>query len=148
MYILSWKNPPKLFRFVNLLLENKILPLWILRNCVTPLQCFNAIFLAKSPDSPWLFGTQVPWLSLTLARNELKSSHIFLTLNTRSLKNIQAEDLHNFKEILLVMYVYHKPPFTFEVSFSTSTYDARWMCFNFTYILMNIVRSIDLHNSL
>ena len=49
----------------------------------------------------------------------------FLTLNPRSLKDIQAEDLHNFKDILLVMYVYHNPAFTFEVSFSTSTYDAR-----------------------
>ena len=34
-------------------------------------------FLAKFSDSPWLFGTQVPWLSLTLARNELQGSHIF-----------------------------------------------------------------------
>ena len=46
------------------------------------------------------------------------------------------------------MYVYHKAAFTFEVSFSTSTYDARWMWFNFTHILMNIVGSIYLHNSL
>ena len=148
MYILSWKNPPKLFRFVNLLLENKILPLWILRNCVTPLQGFNAIFLAKSPDSPWLFGTQVPWLSLTLARNELQSSHIFSNSKSKEFKGYSSRRFNNFKEILLVMYVYHNPAFTFEVSFSTSTYDARWMCFNFTYILMNIVRSIDLHNSL
>ena len=47
-----------------------------------------------------------------------------------------------------MMYVYHKAAFTFEVSFSTSTYDATWMCFNFTHILMNIVGSIHLHNSL
>ena len=46
------------------------------------------------------------------------------------------------------MYVYHKAAFTFEESFSTSTYDARWMSFNFKYILMNIVGSIDLQNSL
>ena len=72
----------------------------------------------------------------------------FLTLNPRSWKDIQRENLHNFKEILLMMYVYHKAAFTFEVSFSTSTYDARWMCFNFTHILMNIVGSIDLHDSL
>ena len=72
----------------------------------------------------------------------------FLNLNSRILKEIQGENLHNFKEILLMMYVYHKAAFTFEVSFSTSTYDARWMCFNFTHILMNIVGSIDLHNSL
>ena len=46
-----------------------------------------------------------------------------------------------------MMYVYLKAAFTFEVSFSTSTYDARWMYFNFTHILMNIVGSIDLHES-
>ena len=46
------------------------------------------------------------------------------------------------------MYDYHKAVFTFEVSFSTPTYDARWMCFNFTHNLMNIVGSIDLHNNL
>ena len=44
--------------------------------------------------------------------------------------------------------VYHKVAFTVEVSLSTSTYDARWMCFNFTHILMNIVGSIELHDSL
>ena len=38
---------------------------------------------------------------------------------------MQGENLHNFKEILLMMYVYHKAAFTFEVSFCTSTYDAR-----------------------
>ena len=47
-----------------------------------------------------------------------------------------------------MMYVYHNAAFTLEVSFSTFTYDAKWMCFNFTHILMNIVGSIDLHNSL
>ena len=47
-----------------------------------------------------------------------------------------------------MLYVCHEAAFTFEVSFSTSTYDARWMCFNFTYILMNMVGSIDLNNSL
>ena len=76
IYIIFWKNSPEFFRFVNLLLENKILPLWILQNCVTTLQGFNPIVLAKIPDSPWLFGTQVPWLSLTLARNKLQGSHI------------------------------------------------------------------------
>ena len=126
--------PPEFFRFVNLLLENKILPLWILQNCVAPLQGFKPSFLAKFPDSPWLFESQVPWLSLTLARNELQGSHIF--------RNFQ-----NFKEILLMIYCYHKATFTFKVRFSTSTYDARWMCFNFTHILMNMVGSIDLHDS-
>ena len=48
--------------------------------------------------------------------------------------DIQGENVHNFKEILLMMYVYHKAAFTFEVIFSTSTYDARWMCFNATVI--------------
>ena len=68
----------------------------------------------------------------------------FLSLNPSSLKEIQGENLHNFKKILLMMYVYHKAAFTFEVSLSASTYDARWMYFNFTHI----VGSIDLHNSL
>ena len=45
-----------------------------------------------------------------------------------------------------MIYFYHKVAFTFEVSFSTSTYDARRMCFNVPHILMNIVESIDLHN--
>ena len=69
--------PPEFFRFVNLLLEKKLLPVRNLQNCVTLLQGFRPIFLAKFPDSPWLFGTQVPWLSLTLARNELQGLHIF-----------------------------------------------------------------------
>ena len=48
-----------------------------------------------------------------------------------------------------MMYVDHMAAFTFEVSFSPSTYDARWMYFNFTHILMSIVGSIDLQiNSL
>ena len=46
------------------------------------------------------------------------------------------------------MYDYHKAVFTFEVSFSTPTYDGRWMYFNFTHSLMNTVGSIDLHNNL
>ena len=47
-----------------------------------------------------------------------------------------------------MMYVYHKAAFTFDVTFSAPTYDARRMCLNFTHILMKIVGSIDLHNSL
>ena len=31
-----------------------------------------------------------------------------------SLKVIQGENLHNFKEILLMVYVYHKAVFTLE----------------------------------
>ena len=58
----------------------------------------------------------------------------FLTLNPRSLKDIQGENLQNFREILLMMYVYHKAAFTFKICFSTSTYDATWICFNFTQI--------------
>ena len=46
------------------------------------------------------------------------------------------------------MYVNHVAAFTFEANFSTPTYDARWMCFNFTHSLINIVGSIDLHNRL
>ena len=52
-----------------------------------------------------------------------KVQYFFLSLNPRSLNEIQGENLHNFK-ILLVMHVYRKTAFTFEVSFSTSTYDA------------------------
>ena len=40
-------------------------------------QGFHPISLAKFLDFSWLFGTQVPWLSLTLTRNELEGSHIF-----------------------------------------------------------------------
>ena len=61
-----------------------------------------------------------------------------------SFKEIHGENLHNFTEILFMIYVYHCAAFTFEVSFSTPTYDARWMCFN----LMNKVGSIDLHDSM
>ena len=32
-----------------------------------------------------------------------------------------------------MMYIYHKAAFTFEGIFSTSTYDARRMCFHFTH---------------
>ena len=49
----------------------------------------------------------------------------FLSLNARSFKEIQGENLHNFKELLPMMYVYHKAAFTFEVSFCTPTYDGR-----------------------
>ena len=61
---------------------------------------------------------------------------------------IQGENLDNFKEILLMMYVYYKAACTFEVIFSTSTYDSRWFCFNFIHFLMNIFGSTDLNNSL
>ena len=44
--------------------------------CVTP-SGIQPNFLAKFPDSPWLFWTQVPLLSLTLARNELQGLHMF-----------------------------------------------------------------------
>ena len=47
-----------------------------------------------------------------------------------------------------MMYVYHNAAFTFELSFSTSTYEAKWMCFNVIHLLINIVGSIDLDNSL
>ena len=96
-------------------------------------------FFAKFPDFPWFFGTQVPWLSLTSARSELQGSHIF---STSKFKEFQGENLHNFTEILFMNKI------TFVASFSTPTYDVRWMCFNFTHNLMNIVGSIDLHNSL
>ena len=36
-----------------------------------------------------------------------------------SLTDIQGEGLHHFKDILLMMYVYHKAAFTFEASFSS-----------------------------
>ena len=44
----------------------------------------------------------------------------FLTLNPRSLKNIQGKNLYNLKEVLLMMNFYYKAAFTFEVSFFTS----------------------------
>ena len=47
-----------------------------------------------------------------------------------------------------MIYVYHKAAFKFEVSFSTPTYVAKWMVFNFTHSLKDTVESIDLHNSL
>ena len=48
-----------------------------------------------------------------------------------------------------MIYIYHnKAAFIFAAWFSTHTHDARWMCFNFTHSLMNLVGSIDLHNSL
>ena len=46
------KKPPEFFGFVNLLSENKILPLWILQNCETPHLGYNPIF------------SKVFWLSL------------------------------------------------------------------------------------
>ena len=79
-------SPPEFFRFVNLLLANKLLRQRILQNCVTLLQSFHQIFLAKFPDSPRLFGTQVPWLSLTLARNELQSWIIFPKSKSKEFK--------------------------------------------------------------
>ena len=112
------------------------------------LQRFNPIFLAQFPDFPWLFETQVPWISLNLVRNELQGSDIFPNSKSRSVKNVQQGNLNNFKKILLMMYVYQKAAFTFYASFFTSSYDARWLYFNFTHILMNIVGSSDLHNSL
>ena len=97
----------------------------------------NEITLEQKIDFPWIS----PEMNYRV--------HIFfLGLNSRILKEIQGENLHSFKEILLMMYVYHKAAFNFEVSFPTLTYDARWICFNFTHILMNTVGSIDLHNSL
>ena len=139
---------PDFFRFVKLLLAKKLLRLRILQNCVKLLLGFHPIFLAKLPDSPWLFGTQVAWLSLTLSRNKLQGSIIFPKSKSKEFKEIQGGNLHNFKDTLLTMYVYHKAAFTFEVNVSTSTYGARGMCFKFTHVLMNIVGSIDLHNSL
>ena len=49
-----------------------------------------------------------------------KVQTFFPTLNPSSLKDIQGENLHNFKDILLMTYVYHKTTFNFEVRFSTS----------------------------
>ena len=54
-----------------------------------------------------------------------KVQTFLLTLNPKSLKDIQGENFHNFREILFMMYVYHKAAFTFQVSFSTPTCDAR-----------------------
>ena len=138
--------PPEFFKFFNLLIVNKLLRLQILQNFVTTLHGFHLIFLATFPHSPWLFGTQVPWISLTSTRNKLQGS-IIPKPKSKEFKWDSRRKLHNCK-ILLVMYVYHKATFTFEVSFSTSTYDVRWMCFNVKHILMNIVGTIYLNTSL
>ena len=100
---------------------------------------FPLNFFAKFPNFPWFFGTQVPWLSLISARSVLQGSHIF---STSKFKEFQGENLHNFTEILFMNKI------IFVANFSTPTYDVRWMCFNFTHNLINIVGSIDLHNSL
>ena len=106
-------------------------------------QSFHPIFLARFPGFPWPFGTQVPWLSLTYARNESQGLLIInINLNSSSFKEIHGENLHTFKVILLMMYAYHKAAFTFEESFSTLAYDATWMCFNFTHSLMNVVEAL------
>ena len=135
----------KFFRFFNLLLENKLSPLRILQNCVTLLQDFHAIFFDKVP---WLSPAFWDSSSLSFPKMNYNVHTFFLSLNSTSLNKIQGENVHNFKEILLMMYVYRKTAFIFEVSFSTSTYGAKRMCLNFTHILMNIFRSIDLHKSL
>ena len=117
-------GPLVFFRFVNLLLAKKLLRLQILPNCVTLPQCFHPIFF------PWLSLAFWDSSSLTFADfNQgwiIRFYRFFLSLNPRSLKEIHGE------RILLTMYVYHNAAFTFEASFSTSIYDARWMCFNFT----------------
>ena len=46
------------------------------------------------------------------------------------------------------MHDYHKAAFPYEVSFSTPTYDAKWVCFNFTHSFMNIIGRSDVHNNL
>ena len=83
------KKPQEFFRFVNLLLADKLLRLRILQNCVTPPQDFYPIIFAKLPDSLWLLGSPVPWLSLTLARNELQGLIIFPKSKS---KEIQGEN--------------------------------------------------------
>ena len=145
IYILSVKNLPWFFRFAIFTLRK---------------QDFTTVKSAKLCDTPSRFQpnffSKVPWLSLafwdssSLTFPDFSQKWItrFTHLNPMSLKVIQGENLHNFKEILLMMYVYHKAAFTFEERFSTFTYDARRMCFNFTHILMIIVGTIDLHNSL
>ena len=97
IHILFWKKSPAFFIFVNFLLENKLLPLWIPESCVTPLQGFYPIFLAKFSDSPWLFGAQVPWLSLNLARNELQVSHIFPKSKSKEFKGDSRKKITKFQ---------------------------------------------------
>ena len=85
IYILFWKNLAEFFRFVNLLLENKILPLWFLQNCVTPVQGFNPIFFWQSSLAlPGFLGLKLldfPWLSPEM--NYMVHT-FFLSLNPRS----------------------------------------------------------------
>ena len=81
---------PEFFRLVNLLLANKLLRLQILQNIVRLLQGFYTIFLAKFPDSSWLFGTQVHWLSVTLSRN-VRCITLISVCNFQSMKSHVVE---------------------------------------------------------
>ena len=83
-------------------------------------QDFTPVHSAKLSDIPsgfqHSFFSKVPWLSLafwdssSLTFPDFSQKWItrFTHLNPMSLKVIQGENLHNFKEILLMMYVYHK----------------------------------------
>ena len=103
------------------------------------------VFMISISRQLQLFTSRLGIRSLGLARNYYRLYTFFLSLNPKSLNEIQGE---NFKEILLRMCVDHKAAFTSEVSFSTPKYDARWMYFTFKYSLMDIAGSIHLHNSL
>ena len=102
----------------------------------------NFFFHPMFPAFLWLKFSDFNQKWITGFTHISQRSHI----NSRSLKEIQVENLHNFKDILLMKWNLHLP--LKYVSVTTPTYDARWMCFNFTHILMNIVENIDLHNSL
>ena len=97
------KKPPEISRFANILLEKKILHLWILQNCVTPLQGFNPIFLQSSLTLPGFLELKIIDFSWFQPEMNYKIHKFFLTLNPRTLKDIQGG---KFKDILLTMYVY------------------------------------------
>ena len=79
------------------------------------------IFLAKFSDLPLTIWDSSSLTFPNFSQNWIKGFTHFLSLNTRSFKEIHGENLQNFKEILLMMYDYHKAAFTFEVSFSIPT---------------------------
>ena len=79
---------PPLANFLDLSIYslNKLLSFYDCELCKIVWQGFHPVFLGKFPDSPWLFGTQVPWLSQTLARNELQGWIIFPKSNSKEFK--------------------------------------------------------------
>ena len=125
----SWKTPNKGKRVWGYiyLLEKTPWNFWNL-SLYSEKTCFHSCKFCRIVWHSFRFSThcftKVPWLSLTFWNSSslifpdsflslnYKVHTFFRSLNPRSLKEIQGENLHNFKEILLMMYVYHKGAFT------------------------------------